>query len=135
MPEEIKGVLLSICALFFLLGGVLLAGTIARPTDVPQPTFYTLEDIYNKLTDSDYTTEPNHGLSTDIFTTTSSMYSLADIFSAIPDHQSLDNATSTIAPGIYSTTTLAEVETDLLPENIATGTELFGIIGTFECAP
>lgn len=112
-----------------------MAGVIDRPADTPETTFYTLEDVYNKITDINYTTEPNHNLSPDISTSTNSMYSLEDIFTAIPDYQVLDNSTSTIAVGVYATTTLADIETNLLPENIATGTELFGVVGTFECTP
>ena len=119
-----------------ILGGVIFAGTISN-NSVPSPTDspYSLENIYDKLTDPNYDTNPVHDLFPSVTTDTATMHSLKDIFTAIPDHKQLDNSTTTLVAGIYATTTLTDVEGNLKPENIASGTVMFGVTGTYDCAP
>jgi len=128
-----KEILLSLCVLALVLFGIVLAGEINNAL-APGSTNYTLEDIYNKLTDSGYVYS-DHTLYPVVTTSSETMYSLEDIFTAVPTYQELSNSTSIIEAGIYATTTLSDIETNLLPENIATGTVMFGVTGTYECTP
>jgi hypothetical protein len=136
MVKKYRNIILNFLAVFLVAGGVLLAGDILVNTSAPDPTNIpiTLEDIYQKLNDSNYNSSA-HNLYPDVSSTTETMHSLAYIYNAIPPHQTLGNATSTISAGIYEETVLADIEENLLPENIATGTIMFGITGTYECTP
>jgi len=134
-----KNILISICATVLVIGGIVLAGEISN-NSAPSATAipYTLSDIYNKLTDPNYTANPSHNLYPSVGSSTESMHSLDYIYDAVPAYKTLDGSTTTIEAGIYATTTLTEIDTDisgLLPENIATGTTMFGILGTYECTP
>lgn len=135
MFKEAKYILIIIGALVFVTGGVLMAGTIMTQTENPSYTGYTLEDIYQKVSSSTYINSA-HTLSPSVSTSTNSMYSVDDIFRAIPAYKVLAGSTTTVEAGIYATTTLADVlGSGLLPENIAAGTTTFGITGTFICTP
>ena len=135
MLKKFREFSVTILAAVFVLSGVILAGTIAQPTNTPAVTFYTLDDIYGKLTDAGYSSSPTHVLSPLVSTDITTMHSLGDIYGVIPAHQSLSNTTTTIAAGIYGTTTLTSVEPNLAAGNIASGTEMFGVSGTFDCSP
>jgi len=132
MQEKYKIILLNICAIFMVLGGVILAGTITRPTNTPTITFYTLDDIYGRLTDGGYTLSPDHDLLPLVSTNSNTMYSLEDIYDAIPTHRALSGSTTTMPAGIYLETELTSVPgSGLSASNIASGTEIFGVVGTF----
>ena len=128
-----KELILSICALVLVMGGTVIAGEITSSSE-PVTTMYTLSDIYYKLNVPTYT--PGHNLGPGYMSTSSpSYFSLEDVYNAVPASKVLDNSTTTIETGIYATTTLSDIEPNLKPENIASGTAVFGIMGTFDCAP
>ena len=129
MLKKYRNILFWVCASFLLVGGILIAGEISTDLD-PTPTFHTLEDVYNKLTDEPYTDE-NHDLLPTTSTDNETMYSLEDIFDITPVYRELNNSTTTLQAGIYSTTTLSDIEPNLLPENIVSGAEIFGVTGTY----
>ncbi len=135
MSNKYIKISIIILALVLVVVGILFAGDILTQTEAPSPTGYTLEDIYNKLTDSGYTSSPSHDLKTSNSTSTPSMYSLEDIFTIVPEYKTLSDSTTTLSAGIYSTTTLSDIELNLLPDNIASGTTIFGVTGILECAP
>ncbi len=135
--KKYKNILLNICALVLVITGVVLAGEINN-SSVPDTSAipYSLEDIYQKLIDPNYTANPTHFLYPTVSTSTETMHSLRDIYGAIPTYKTLDGSTTTVEAGIYATTTLADIPgSGLLPENIASGTTMFGIEGTYECTP
>ena len=137
MIKQYRNIGIFFWAALLVVGGVLLAGEVVN-NSAPDPASipYTLEDVYQKLTDENYTVSPTHFLYPSIQTTETSMHSLEDIFNVIPPYRELDGSTTTVEAGIYSTTTLAEiVESGLAAENIASGTTIFGITGTYECTP
>ena len=134
MLNKYKNILLTIIATIFVCGGVVLAGELLNNDSVPSSTAitYTLEDIYQKVSSSTYSNSA-HTLSPLVSTSENSMHSLGDIYGSIPAYQTIDGSTTTLSAGIYATTTLSEIDTDLVQSNIASGTTMFGIIGTFEC--
>ena len=137
--KNYKKTLMSICATIIVVGGVVLAGEITN-NSTPSATAipYTLADIYGKLTDPNYTANPSHNLYPSSPVTPGSMPSLGDVYNAVPAYKTLDGSTTTIEAGIYATTTLTDIDTNvsgLLPENIASGTTMFGITGTYNCTP
>lgn len=134
MSKKIRNFLISFVAIILLVTGVIFAGEITR-NYTPETTFYNLTDIYNKLTNPDYTYQNNASLSPSVSSDESTMFSLTDIFEAIPDYQTLDNSTTTISAGIYDTTNLSVAETDLSAINIAPGATIFGISGDSDCNP
>lgn len=133
MIGKYKNILLNICTLLLVAVGILLAGEIDNNL-APVSTGYTLEDIYLKLSSSTYSNSP-HGLSSSVTSDTPTMHTVEDIFNVVPAYRELGDATTTLEAGIYATTTLSDIEGDLLPENIASGTEMFGVVGTSLCSP
>ena len=130
-----KEILIGFGALILVIGGVVFAGEIIN-NSTPVVTSYTLSDIFNKLTDPNYTASPSHNLYPSGPVAEGSMPSLGAIYNAIPTHKTLDGSTTTIETGIYATTTLTNIPgSGLLPENIASGTTMFGITGTYNCTP
>ena len=116
-----------------LLGVVALAGSLTPTGSTSTGTMYTLNDIYNKLTTSTSTAEEGiHDIST---TTTpnpdGTMRTLKEIYEKIPSILTLSSSTVDVPYGIYATTTLDTIDTDLTALKIATGTEIFGIQGTY----
>ena len=135
MTDKYKSILLNVLSLFFVAGGILLAGSITAPSGAPAVSGYTLSDVYGKLTNPSYTLTPSHGLAPSAPVGVASMYSLDNIYNAVPAHEVMNNSTTTLAAGIYNTTTLTSIEPNLSADNIASGTEIFGITGTFVCNP
>ncbi len=125
-----------ILGIFFVATGV-LAGTFTPAPAEPGAGLYTLSDIYNTITDSNYshaTHDFSPASSTDFGGT---FVTLAQIWNAIPPFRTLSEGgldSGVLEGGIYATTTdLTAVEPNLLAANIATGTTMFGITGT--CKP
>jgi hypothetical protein len=94
---------------------------------------YTLKDIVNKLTTGATTTLTNGDIAIPDYEAT--FPTLTEVYSLIPDTLTLSDATTAMERGIYNATTLDTIDTDLKPENIATGTEVFGIVGTAQLLP
>ena len=117
--------LIIIATLFFL--GIVFA-------DVPEPGLYTLSDIYSKITDGDYSYSAHEFAP--ITGPASTFKTLTEIWEAIPPFKTLvenDLDTGIFPAGIYSTDTdLSLIDTDLVASNIATGTMMFGVEGTYE---
>lgn len=132
MIKNYKNILISLFAGLLMIGGIILAGELTN-TSPPAITGYTLEDIYGKLTDPDYTETTKTDLFPSVSTESTTMRSLSEIWDVIPSYKALDGSTTTVETGIYEETIFSEIEADLLPENIATGTTIFGVTGTFEC--
>jgi len=133
MLNKHQDILIIIAALFLVLGGMALAGTITAPVGTPNQSAYTLEDIYNKLTVPDYN-QVIHDLGPGSLSPgTNSMHSLDSIFSAIPAHQVINGSSTIQVAGIYATTTLADKDSSLAEGNIKTGVTIFGKTGSFDC--
>ena len=131
MPKYFnKELLISIAATLIVFGGVVLAGTITPPTNTPSATFYTLNDIYNKITDPNYSYSA-HNLAAIEQTNQTTMHSVSEIYDIVPAHRTLSSSSTAMTAGIYATTTISIIEPNLLPENIASGTEIFGVVGTY----
>jgi hypothetical protein len=114
-----------------LIGRLIFAGDLAN-INPPASNFYTLEDIYNKLSSGTTATEGDHPLSASA-AIAGSMYTLTDIWDLIsPDQQDWTNSTSTVLAGYYPATTTDTLEADLLPENIKIGVTILGVTGTYE---
>ncbi len=109
--------------------GLTQAGALT-PSSTPAPTFYTLNDLYNRLSTGATTTAGSHSLSTSSVPV-ASMHTLTEIYNLIPDMLSLSAATTSVPRGIYGTTTLNGVDTDLAAANIKSGTTIFGITGSY----
>jgi len=130
--KNIRSVLLNICCIGLVLGGVVLAGNIDVPSTTPIATGYTLEDIFQKVSNPAYTSSA-HSLSAVVSTDNTTMHSLSDIYAAIPARKTLLNSTTTMETGIYDATTTASVDADLTPSKIKTGVTIFGVTGTYDC--
>jgi len=136
MFKKYKIILINISALLLVLGGVVLAGELNNnlaPSSTTIPV--TFQDIYNKLTDPNYTANPSHNLYASASIAGGSMPSLSAIYDVVPAYKTLDGSTTTVEAGIYATTTLTDIEAGLSPGNIASGVTIFGVTGTFECTP
>jgi hypothetical protein len=106
-------------------------GTLTPSGTAGDDTYYTLNDIYAKITaDTDATV--GSGTMTVPGTQTASFYTLTEIYEALPDWKTLSAATTTVAAGYYEATDLATVDTDLTAGNIKDGTTIFGVEGTVE---
>jgi len=127
---------------------VVKAGTITPPGGTPSAQFYTLSEIYTRLTTNATTTEGSHD-----FTFSDALAgigrTLTEVYNAIPTidpSKLLDNttylgitgniatrtlsATSTIVnAGYYVATTLDAVDTNLATGNIKSGVSIFGVSG------
>lgn len=115
-----------------IIGAYTFAGTFTPTPSSPGASYYTLSDIYNKI--SAGISAPAHTF--DPATSPSNTgITLTQLWDSIPPHRTLSahGLDSGILPvGIYSTTTsLATVEPNLIAGNIATGTSIFGIVGTY----
>lgn len=132
--RENKNLFISLIAGLLVIGGVILAGEITN-TSAPAVTGYTLDDIYNKLTDPEYAGTSKTNLYPSVTTGTNTMRSLTDIWDAIPSYKTLDGSTTTVEAGIYGDTTLSNVDTDLSPDKIKQGATIFGVSGSFNCVP
>lgn len=134
--EEFKFVLLGLVFLFVITGGVLLAGDLINNSE-PEPTAmtYSLEEIYQKLTTEDYNVMLDHNLNPGTLSPgESSLRTLSAVYGAVPAYKTLDGSTTTIERGIYEAVTLSDLPSSgLVPENIATGTTIFGVTGAFNC--
>ncbi len=113
--------------------GILFLGVMVWAA-VPEPGAYTLSDIYNKIIDGTEASAHDFAPAT---TPASTFVTLTQIWEAIPSFNTLvegDLATGIFPAGIYSDDIdLLTIEPNLLAENIATGTVMFGITGT--CVP
>jgi len=134
MSKYLRDFFISTFAILIVLAGIIFAGTISNE-EAPDAsgTMYTLEDIYQKMTDPDYTDLPTHDLYPAVSTAENPMSTLDEIYGAIPDFQTIDGSTTTLSAGLYATTNLTEIEDDLVGENIAAGTTIFNVEGTFDC--
>jgi hypothetical protein len=137
-------VLISVLIIFT----VVKAGTLTPPTGAPAATFYTLSEIYTRLTTNATTSEGGHSF-TFSDSATSTHYTLTQIYDIIPTIDPskllddttylgiigniairiLSSATTTVSVGYYATTTLNAVDADLAAGNIKSGVNLFGISG------
>ena len=124
-------VLIIFIVLLFSIG--VFAGSLTPNPVNPGPDNYSLSDIYNKLTSGSYSYSPHDAVPASSPSGTS--FTLAQIWNAIPSFKTLipgSLASGTIAGGIYSSSTdLRIIEPNLTAANIATGTTLFGITGTY----
>jgi len=115
---------------FFMTTGVLAGSFTPSPVD-PGASTYTLSDIYNKVSSSTFAYSAHDFAPASIPDGT--FVTLADIWNIIPPLRTLvegDLDSGILAGGIYaSTTDLLTIEPNLLAENIATGTSLFGVVG------
>jgi hypothetical protein len=137
-------VLISVLMIFTIVK----AGTITPPGGAPLAQFYTLSEIYTRLTTNATTTEGSHD-----FTFSDALIgtgrTLTEIYNAIPTinpskllddttylgitgniaTRILSAATTTVNAGYYAATTLPTVDADLATGNIKSGITLFGING------
>lgn len=122
---------LILIGLFFTTTGVLAGSFTPTPAD-PGASTYTLSDIYNKVSSSTFSYSAHDFVPAS--TPDGTFVTLADIWNNIPPLRVLiegDLDTGVLSGGIYtSATNLLDIEPNLLPENIATGTSLFGVVGT-----
>jgi hypothetical protein len=95
------------------------------------------ETIYNKIIDPDFSYAEH--LFPPIVEPASTYFSLTQIWDAVPAFQTLIEGgldSGVLLGGHYATSTdLVTIEPDLIAANIATGTDIFGVIGTCEVAP
>ena len=134
MSKYLRDFFISTFAILIVLAGIIFAGEISN-NNAPSvdDMGYTLDDIYNKLIDSEYEYVA-HDLFPSVSTSENTMPSLEDIYNVIPDFQTIDGSTTTLSAGIYATTTLADIsESGLLSENIKSGVTILGVEGTFDC--
>jgi len=129
-----REILLTVFALLIVgLSGIVIAGNI-DVEDAPEVSPYTLSDIYSKLTIPDYSPS-DHYLYPATSTDQNTMYSIDQIYEAIPERQSLDNSTTTVPSGLYDGIAYDAVDEDIVSENIKYGATIFGVSGTYFCEP
>jgi hypothetical protein len=89
MNKKLKGILLSITTVFFataIVATVVKAGSLIPTTTPPGATMYTLDDIWQKITDNDNPTPPDEGDHAfgPSSTPAGTMRTLTDIYNEIP---------------------------------------------------
>ena len=138
-------VLISVLIIFT----VVKAGTITPPGGEPSAQFYTLSEIYTRLTTNGTATEGGHDFNfSDTLAGTGR--TLTEIYNAIPTinpskllddttylgitgniaTRTLSSTNTNVNAGYYATTTLDVVDADLVSGNIKSGVILFGINGS-----
>ena len=132
----LKQIYILILLTTFLVGVTTLAGTFSPTPVTPGASDYTLSDIYNKISSSTYSYS-SHTFAP--ATTPNSTYlTLTEIWDIIPPFKTLisgDLSTGILPAGIYNAVTdLATIEPNLIPENIALGTTIFGVEGSYEAS-
>jgi hypothetical protein len=111
------------------------SGTTDAPAAPGSTTSYTLEDIFQRL--SNGTTASQSAFTEPaVAPGTGSMHSLNDIYAVIPDAganvSGADGSmTFNIPNGIYRSKTASCNDTDLVAENVKHGVTLFGVTGTY----
>jgi hypothetical protein len=137
-------VLISVLIIFT----VVKAGTITPPEGDLLAQFYTLSEIYTRLTTNATTTEGSHDFTfSDALAGTGR--TLTEIYNAIPTidpskllddttylgitgniaTRTLSSTSTDVSAGYYAATTLDAVDADLISGNIKSGVTLFGIDG------
>ena len=133
MNTLFKNILINLVAIFFVVGGVVIADKLVPTASVPLiSNYYTLNDIYQKLTTPGYVSA-GHDLKPTVATNAVSMPSLEEIYNAIPPHKTVSSSTVSIEAGIYDQTNLAQVDTDLVSGNIKASTTILGVTGSLLC--
>lgn len=116
----------------YLLGGVLVVSAISfagslSPSSSPSPTTHSLNDIYQKLIDNSYTESIPADFNFPTGEATSTMFTVEDIWNAIPEISSstiISGETILGIDGIYNTV-------GLTPDRVASGTSYgVGLTGT-----
>jgi hypothetical protein len=107
------------------------AGTFTPSPAVPNAGSYTLSDIYNKISSDTFSYLP-HTFSpadppADTFVTLTQIWNIIPQIN-VPSVHGLDSGV--LNGGIYHLTDLAVIEPNLTASNIATGTVIFGVVGT-----
>ena len=101
-------VLLSVLVIFT----VVKAGSLT-PTGAPGATFYTLDDIYNRLTTGASVTQPTHNFGPSAGPTAGTMHTLTDIYNAIPTNNKIlygtNAGTANTPPGSGTEATQNEI--------------------------
>jgi hypothetical protein len=128
MKNIIKNSLLFLTAILVIAGVSYAVNNLIPPGTPSAGVHYTLKDIVNKLTTGAATTLTNGEIVIPDYEAT--FPTLTEVYSLIPDTLTLSDATTTVERGIYNAADLSVIDPDLQAENIATGTEIFGIIGT-----
>ncbi len=95
-----------------VLAGVAHAGNLS-PSSLPAATFYTLTDIYNRLTTNATVTEGDHSLTTG-GSPAGTFHTLADIYNAIPTIDPTKVLTGTTYLGVAGTATSGSSAASLL---------------------
>jgi len=145
---------LTVLISVLIIYGVVQAGTITPPSGTPEAQFYTLSEIYTRLTTNATTTEGRHSFAfADSLAGTGR--TLTEIYNAVPTidptkllnnttylgitgtiaTQTLSADSDTVNAGYYAATTLSAEDIDLAVENIKSGTTIFGVEGTLTSGP
>jgi len=126
-----KQTYISILSGIFFIGMSAVAGTFIPSPASPGASPYTLSDIYDRISSNTFS------YSTHSFnpatTPDSTGITLTQLWNIIPPHQTLAAHgldSGTLDAGIYEATDLTTVEPNLIAANIATGTSIFGVVGT-----
>jgi hypothetical protein len=107
-------------------------GTLTPSGTAGDDTYYTLNDIYAKITADTDATVGSGTMTVPSGTPAASFRTLTEVYEALPDWKTLSAATTTVSAGYYEATDLATVDTDLTAGNIKDGTTIFGVEGTVE---
>jgi len=127
-----KQIYISILLGIFFLGASVLAGTFTPTPASPGASPYTLSDIYDRISSNTFSYSA-HSFNP-ATTPDSTGITLTQLWNIIPPHQTLAAHgldSGTLAAGIYGATDLTIVEPNLIAANIATGTSIFGVVGTY----
>jgi len=117
MQSKLKQITVIVIATTLVIGGVIIAGSLTPSGNTSTPTFYTLEDIYQKLNLNTYSAS-THSVST-TSSPTGTMHTLSDIWDKIPTITASTVATGTTILGIPGTARIitGASETPDLAEN------------------
>lgn len=101
MKIRFKQIISYILGAILVMGGAVIAGSLTPSANTSTPNFVTLSDLYNKVINNTFSTS-THSISTTTVAA-SSMYSLLDVYNAIPTLDASNIATGTTYMGVVGT--------------------------------
>jgi hypothetical protein len=127
-----KQIVTILIAVFITTATANAIGTLTPAGTAGDQTHYNLNDIYTKITTGNSTSTKSGTISVPEGTPTASFRTLTEIYEALPEWRTLSDSTTTVQEGYYEATDLVSIDPDLIASNIATGTEMFGVVGTYQ---
>ena len=128
MKTKLKQIVTYILGAVLVIGGVVFAGSLTPSVSTNTSNFVTLSDLYNKIIDNTYSNS-THSVST-TSAPVSTMYSLSDIYNAIPTISTYIIINSATIMGVQGTYDISNLTPDKVRAGVTYGTSSIGTFWT-----